>query len=68
MTHRCHSCYVLVYRLNIAATGIKPTLLADHIMDRNGHVLPYVRFQGGRLALTEEALQVLAGESRRSRE
>jgi hypothetical protein len=58
--------YQHAYPLGVAQE--EPTLVADHIMDRNGHILPYVRFQGGRLVLTEEALQVLAGESRRSRE
>ena len=36
-----------------------PKLVADHITDRNGHILPYVKFKGGRLALTPEALRVL---------
>jgi hypothetical protein len=37
----------------------KPCLIAKRIIDKNGHVLPYVRFQGGQLKLTSEALEVL---------
>jgi hypothetical protein len=37
----------------------EPALVADHLVDRNGHILPYVRFQGGEMELAEEALQVL---------
>jgi hypothetical protein len=34
-------------------------LLPAVIEDRNGHILPYVTFHGGRLALREEALAEL---------
>jgi hypothetical protein len=37
----------------------EPTLVADHIVDKNGHILPYVRFEGGHMKLTPEALTVL---------
>lgn len=36
-----------------------PTLVPAYIEDRNGHILPYVRFDGGRLNLTPEAIKVL---------
>lgn len=36
-----------------------PELQARYIEDRNGHILPYVHFHGGRMALTAEALSVL---------
>lgn len=36
-----------------------PTLVADYITDKNGHILPYVRFVGGTMKLTSEALAVL---------
>ena len=36
-----------------------PQLVPDYIEDRNGHILPYVRFTGGTLALLPEALGVL---------
>lgn len=37
----------------------QPSLLAASIIDKNGHVLPYVKFDGGRLTLSDEALEVL---------
>lgn len=37
----------------------EPTLVPDCIDDSNGHILPYVRFEGGRIRLAEAAIQVL---------
>jgi hypothetical protein len=37
----------------------EPTLVADHITDKNGHILPYVRFKNGKMVITPEALRVL---------
>jgi len=37
----------------------EPSLIADSIVDKNGHILPYVRFDGGTLSLTKEAYKVL---------
>ena len=37
----------------------EPTLQAASIVDKNGHILPYVRFSGGKLQLEDEALEVL---------
>ncbi|HPD15768.1 MAG TPA: AccI family restriction endonuclease [Planctomycetota bacterium] len=37
----------------------EPRLAAAHIEDKNGHILPYVRFEGGRLALRPEAMAAL---------
>jgi hypothetical protein len=34
-------------------------LVAASITDKNGHILPYVRFVGGRLEIAEDALRVL---------
>ncbi len=42
----------------------EPALVADHITDKNGHILPYVRFEGGSLTISPEALQVLDRASR----
>jgi hypothetical protein len=36
-----------------------PQLVPDCIEDKNGHILPYVRFSGGQLALAPAALEVL---------
>lgn len=43
-------------------------LVPDYIEDRNGHIVPYVRFKGGSLTINQEALQVLdklSGEDKR---
>jgi hypothetical protein len=37
----------------------EPSLVADQIIDANGHILPYVKFNGGQLELSSEALKVL---------
>lgn len=37
----------------------EPELLAEHIEDRNGHILPYVRFKGGHMELYQSALDAL---------
>lgn len=49
--------YHFAYRLGEAQT--EPRLIADSITDKNGHILPFVRFSGGSLKLAESALQVL---------
>ena len=36
-----------------------PTLTAKHIIDKNGHILPYVHFEGGKMSLSDEALGIL---------
>ena len=51
------------YRL--ATTAVEPRLEADSITDKNGHILPYVRFVGGRSVLSDEALQVLCAAEER---
>lgn len=37
----------------------EPILVPDFVEDRNGHILPYVKFQGGMLSISDEALKVL---------
>lgn len=37
----------------------EPTLIAKHIVDKNGHILPYVHFEGGKMSLRNEALGVI---------
>jgi hypothetical protein len=37
----------------------EPKLTAKHIVDKNGHILPYVHFEGGKMSLRDEALSVL---------
>lgn len=43
----------------------EPKLVAQHIVDKNGHILPYVHFEGGTMFLRDEVLNLLreiAGE------
>lgn len=51
-------CYRYAYPLGISEAD--PVLEPAYIEDKNGHILPYVRFTGGRLQMTPEALTVLA--------
>lgn len=37
----------------------EPSLKPAYIVDKNGHILPYVRFEGGKFKLTEEVLNIL---------
>jgi hypothetical protein len=41
-----------------------PELRADFIEDKNGHILPYVKFTGGSLSLAPEALAILSEAAR----
>ena len=50
--------YQYAYPLGTATS--EPTLVADYIADKNGHILLYVRFQGGSLKIGEEAVVVLS--------
>lgn len=43
----------------LATTVEEPQLVADSITDKNGHMLPYVRFVGGSSRLSDEALAIL---------
>ncbi len=53
--------YKIYYRhaYRLATTVEEPRLVADSITDKNGHILPYVRFVGGKSRLSEQALSVL---------
>ncbi|HEY4516752.1 type II restriction endonuclease [Candidatus Kaiserbacteria bacterium RIFCSPHIGHO2_02_FULL_54_11b] len=37
----------------------EPSLVSDSVEDKNGHILPYVKFHGGKLVLHEDAIKVL---------
>ena len=37
----------------------EPSLVSDSVEDKNGHILPYVKFHGGKLVLREETIKVL---------
>lgn len=53
--------YKIYYRhaYALATTVEEPQLVADSITDKNGHILPYVRFVGGKSRLSEQALNIL---------
>jgi len=37
----------------------EPELIAKYITDKNGHILPYVHFEGGEMSMRDEALNIL---------
>ena len=39
----------------------EPELVADSVTDPNGHILPFVRFEGGKLVIGEDTLRLLRG-------
>lgn len=49
--------YHYAYLLGISIE--KPSLVPAFVEDRNGHILPYVKFQGGKLKIQSEALNIL---------
>ena len=50
--------YHYAYSLGVAKES--PRLIPAFIEDKNGHILPYVKFEGGTLELANEALKVLS--------
>lgn len=49
------------YAYELGVSRETPTLVPDFVEDKNGHILPYVRFEGGSLTLQKQALQILEG-------
>lgn len=47
------------YGYPLGRSAEEPRLLPAFVEDKNGHILPYVSFDGGRLQLSDQALQVL---------
>ena len=47
------------YGYPLASSSTEPELRPDKVIDKNGHILPYVRFQGGGIVLSAEALREL---------
>ncbi|MDR2702799.1 MAG: AccI family restriction endonuclease [Cellulomonadaceae bacterium] len=47
------------YAYPLAISISPPELVAAHIEDKNGHILPYVRFEGGMMEICNEASDVL---------
>jgi len=54
------------YAYCLGETTEEPALAAESITDKNGHILPYVRFQGGKFSLSPKALEVLDTAARRN--
>lgn len=48
------------YGYKIGETIEEPNLTSDHIVDKNGHILPFVRFEGGHLKIANECVKVLS--------
>lgn len=53
--------YKIYYHYAYALGDAKeePLLKSDYIEDKNGHILPFVRFSGGRLNISSEVIKVL---------
>ena len=51
--------YPYLYAYELAEAIEEPTLVGKYIEDKNGHILPYVHFEGGRLRFLPPALEVL---------
>ncbi len=49
--------YLYAYLLGDSAE--QPKLIPDFVQDKNGHILPYVKFEGGKLKLSKEAIEAL---------
>lgn len=47
------------YAYHVGFSEEEPRLVADYIKDKNGHILPFVRFEGGRLCINQEVHQLL---------
>jgi hypothetical protein len=47
------------YAYELAEATEEPRLVGRYIEDKNGHILPYVHFEGGQLRLVQSALQLL---------
>ncbi|MCC6543186.1 MAG: AccI family restriction endonuclease, partial [Nitrospirae bacterium] len=47
------------YAYPLAVSTEQPVLVPDFIQDKNGHILPYVKFEGGSLEMTQDALNLL---------
>ncbi len=47
------------YAYALGSATEEPTLVPAHIVDKNGHILPYVKFEGGTLHISSEAIRIL---------
>jgi hypothetical protein len=51
--------YPYLYAYRLGESRESPGLIGSYIEDKNGHILPYVRFEGGKLELLRPAVEVL---------
>jgi len=49
------------YAYPLGVSKEQPKLVPEYIEDKNGHILPYVKFEGGSLEITTKALDILKG-------
>ncbi|MCL5772385.1 MAG: AccI family restriction endonuclease [Actinobacteria bacterium] len=47
------------YAYSLGLSVQEPKLISACIEDKNGHILPYVKFEGGSIKITEECLNIL---------
>ena len=51
--------YYYHYAYPFGIANEKPQLIPAFIEDKNGHILPYVKFEGGSLEITTDAINLL---------
>lgn len=51
--------YYYHYAYSLGVANERPQLVPAFIEDKNGHILPYVKFEGGSLEFANEALNIL---------
>jgi hypothetical protein len=51
--------YYYHYAYPLGISKERPELLPAYIEDKNGHILPYVKFEGGTLEITDDAINLL---------
>lgn len=56
------------YAYPLAETVQEPELVAESLTDNNGHILPYVRFAGGKCRIEEAAMAILDSAARQKAE
>jgi len=47
------------YAYELGEAREQPSLAAAYVIDKNGHILPYVKFEGGSMTLSDQALETL---------
>lgn len=51
--------YYYHYAYPVGISTERPQLVPAYIEDKNGHILPYVKFEGGSLEITQDAINLL---------